>query len=97
MTSPLRLPLLKVADIRPDLRPLQRRGFLRNVSLGGLALLCGYIWAAMRRMKRAVTPELMRFHRREQMKKLRAILRTLLRFKKVDSFRLAPTESHTQP
>ncbi len=41
---------------------------------GGLALLCGYCWAAMRRMKRAVTPELMRFHRREQMKKLRAIL-----------------------
>ena len=41
MTSPLRLPLLKVADIRPDLRPLQRRGFLRNVSLGGLALLTG--------------------------------------------------------
>jgi len=69
----------------------------RPVLLGGLALLCGYIWAAMRRMKRAVTPELMRFHRREQMKKLRAILRTLLRFKKVDSFRLAPTESHTQP
>jgi len=41
VTSPLRLPLLKVADIRPDLRPLQRRGFLRNVSLGGLALLTG--------------------------------------------------------
>jgi len=58
---------------------------------GGLALLCGYCWAAMRRTKRAVTPELMRFHRREQMKKLRAIFRTLLSFKKVDSFRLAPT------
>jgi glycosyltransferase involved in cell wall biosynthesis len=56
---------------------------------GGLALLCGYCWAAMRRMKHAVTPELMRFHRREQMKKLAAILRTLLRFKKVDSFTVA--------
>jgi hypothetical protein len=67
------------------------------VCMGGVALLFGYCWAALRRMKRAVTPELMRFHRREQMKKLRAILRTLLRFKKVDSFRLAPTESHTQP
>jgi glycosyltransferase involved in cell wall biosynthesis len=55
---------------------------------GGLALLCGYCWAAMRRMKRAVSPELMRFHRREQMKKLRAIFCTLLRFKKVDSFSL---------
>src|SRR6266481_3652910 len=63
--------------------------------LGGLARLSGYCWAALRRVKRAVSPELMRFHRREQMKKLRAILRTLLRFKKVDSFRLTRTESHT--
>jgi len=63
---------------------------------GGLALLCGYCWAAMRRMKRAVTPELMRFHRREQMKKLRAIFRTLLRFKKVDSFRLRRPDNATR-
>jgi glycosyltransferase involved in cell wall biosynthesis len=69
----------------------------RPLLLGGLAVLCGYCWAGMRRVKRAVSPELMRFHRREQMKKLRAILRTLLRFKKVDSFRLALTESHTRP
>jgi glycosyltransferase involved in cell wall biosynthesis len=69
----------------------------RPLLLGGLAVLCGYCWADMRRVKRAVSPELMRFHRREQMKKLRAILRTLLRFKKVDSFRLALTESHTRP
>ena len=64
--------------------------------MGGLALLSGYIWASLRRVRRAVSPELMRFHRKEQMKKLRAILRTLLRFKKVDSFRLARTESHTR-
>ena len=63
----------------------------KPVVLGGLALLGGYAWAALRRMKRVVTPELMHFHRREQMKKLRAIFRTILRFKKVDSFRLAPT------
>jgi glycosyltransferase involved in cell wall biosynthesis len=68
----------------------------KPVLLGGLALLSGYCWAALRRVKRAVSPELMRFHRREQMKKLRTILRTLLRFKKVDSFRLARTESHTR-
>jgi glycosyltransferase involved in cell wall biosynthesis len=67
------------------------------VLIEGLALFAGYAWAALRRVKRPVTPELMRFHRREQMKKLRAIFRTLLRFKKVDSFRLAPTESHTRP
>ncbi len=56
------------------------------ILMGGLALLIGYCWAAMRRTKRAVTPELMHFHRREQMKKLRAIFVTLLRFKKVNSF-----------
>lgn len=60
------------------------------ILIEGLALLSGYFWAALRRVKRPVTPELMRFHQREQMKKLRTILRTILRFKKVDSFRLAP-------
>jgi len=63
--------------------------------LGGLALLAGYTWAALRRMKRAVTPGLMHFHRREQMKKLRAIFRSLLSFKKVDSFRLDRAENST--
>ncbi len=66
------------------------------VLIEGLALFAGYAWAALRRIKRPVTPELMRFHRREQMKKLRAIFRTLLRFKKVDSFRLAPAENQTR-
>jgi glycosyltransferase involved in cell wall biosynthesis len=66
----------------------------KPVLLGGLALLSGYCWAALRRVKRVVSPELMRFHRREQKKKLKAIFRTLLRFKKVNSFRLAPSESH---
>src|SRR6266480_887580 len=55
----------------------------------GAALLSGYLWAAARRMRRPVSRELMRFHRREQMKKLRAIFRALLRFEKVDSFRVA--------
>ena len=56
---------------------------------GGLALLFGFSWATLRRMPRPVSRELMRFHRQEQMKKLKAIFRTLLRFKKVDSFSLA--------
>jgi glycosyltransferase involved in cell wall biosynthesis len=54
--------------------------------IGGLALLSGYCWAALRRVERVVSPELMRFHRREQMKKLRALFRAIIRFKKVDSF-----------
>lgn len=56
--------------------------------LEGAALLSGYCWAAARRIKRPVSGELMHFYRREQMKKLRAIFRNLLKFKKVDSFRL---------
>jgi len=63
---------------------------------GGFALLLGYCWAALRRTKRAVSPELMRFHRREQMKKLGAIIRTLLSLKKIDSFRLRRADNATQ-
>jgi glycosyltransferase involved in cell wall biosynthesis len=54
----------------------------------GLALFSGYCWAAMRRLERPVSDELMRFHREEQLKKLRTILKALLKFKKVDNFRL---------
>jgi glycosyltransferase involved in cell wall biosynthesis len=53
---------------------------------GGLALGLGYGWAALRRVKRPVSPELMRFHRREQMQKLKSIICNLSRLKKVDSF-----------
>lgn len=63
---------------------------------GGLALLFGYVWAAVRRVKRPVSDELVHFHRREQMKKLNAILRSVFRLKKVDNFRVtnAPTETN---
>jgi len=67
------------------------RGAYRTTKqpIEGVALLAGYSWAAVRRTKRAVTPELMHFHRREQTKKLKAILSSLVRFQKVDSFRVA--------
>jgi len=63
---------------------------------GGAALFLGYGSAALRRMKRPVSLELMRFHRREQMKKLRTIFRTLLRLDKPDNFYLTTKqeESH---
>jgi biofilm PGA synthesis N-glycosyltransferase PgaC len=54
--------------------------------VGGLALGAGFLSAAISRMPRAVSNELMQFHRREQMNKLKAILWTVVRFKKVDSF-----------
>jgi len=59
--------------------------------LGGAALFSGYISAFLRRTKRPVSDELMRFHRKEQLKKLKAILRSLATFKKVDSFEITPT------
>ena len=69
----------------------------KPVLVGGLALLLGYVWAALRRVNRVVSPELMRFHRHEQMKKLRAIFSTLLRFEKVNSFRLTAPKNHIRP
>jgi glycosyltransferase involved in cell wall biosynthesis len=54
--------------------------------IDGAALLAGYCWAAARRIKRPVSRELMRFHRCEQMKKLRNIFSTLLKFRKVNNF-----------
>lgn len=56
--------------------------------IDGLGLLSGYCWAALRRTQRAVSQELMRFHRREQMRKLKAVLRALLALKRVDNFSL---------
>jgi biofilm PGA synthesis N-glycosyltransferase PgaC len=67
----------------------------RPILIGGLALLSGYCWAALRRMQRPVSRELIRFHRREQMKKLRLIIGMILRGQKVDNFCLA-TEQEGQ-
>lgn len=79
-------------------RVLYRSG-KRPYIVGGLALLCGYGRAAFKRMKRPVSPELICFHRREQMTKLRAIFQTLIRFHKIDPFRLAiqPQKGPQQP
>ena len=54
----------------------------------GVALGLGYGLAALRRLERPVSKELMAFHRREQMRKLKAILRLLLTFKPIDKFTL---------
>jgi len=59
----------------------------------GLALLSGYCWAAIRHIDRPVYYELMRFHRWEQTKKLKAIFRSLLRFNKIDNFSLLTERS----
>jgi glycosyltransferase involved in cell wall biosynthesis len=41
--------------------------------LGGLWFIAGYTWAALRRSERAVSRELMQFHRAEQMTRLRQV------------------------
>jgi hypothetical protein len=61
------------------------------VLLGG-ALFAGYLTAFLTRMERPVSPELMRFHRAEQMQKLKSIISSLCRFKKINSFELLPAE-----
>jgi len=60
----------------------------RPFFIEGFALFLGYCWAALRRVPRPVSRELMQFHRRDEMKKLKAIFYRLVAFKKVDSFSL---------
>jgi biofilm PGA synthesis N-glycosyltransferase PgaC len=58
--------------------------------IAGLALGLGYCWALLRRAPRPVSRELMAFHRKEQMVKLKTILGCILTFKTVDSFNVVP-------
>jgi poly-beta-1,6-N-acetyl-D-glucosamine synthase len=62
------------------------RSVKRPFLVGGLALGLGYLAAAIRRTRRPISKELMEFHRREQMIKLRSILGKVVRLKKVDTF-----------
>jgi glycosyltransferase involved in cell wall biosynthesis len=66
---------------------------MRKQPVDGLGLLFGYFWAALRRIQRPISAELMSFHRREQMRKLKAVGRALLRFKKIDNFSLLTERS----
>ncbi len=63
--------------------------------VGGLALLFGYFWAAIRCVKRPISDELMKFHRADQMKKLKNIFRSVFRLKKVDNFRVVNESAKT--
>jgi glycosyltransferase involved in cell wall biosynthesis len=54
--------------------------------IDGIALGFGYFSAFVRRMERPVSNDLMRFHRKEQMMKLKSVLGALLTLKRVDSF-----------
>jgi len=54
--------------------------------IDALSLGAGYCWAFLRRTPRPVSAELMAFHRKEQMSKLKAIFKSLIRFGRVDNF-----------
>lgn len=58
--------------------------------VGAIALISGYLSAFLRQMERPVSDELMRFHRAEQMRKLKSIFRAMFGFKRIDSFELTP-------
>src|SRR5579862_3766109 len=60
----------------------------RPYIIGGLAVGLGYCWAFLRRTPRPVSPELMTFHRHEQMRKLKVILKSALTSKSIDKFQL---------
>ena len=63
----------------------------RPYVIDGIALGLGYLSAFVRRMKRPVSNELMRFHRKEQMLKLKTILKSKLTLRRVDGFEITPS------
>jgi len=63
--------------------------------IGGAMLFAGYFSALLIGEKRVVSKDLMRFHRAEQLMKLKAILASLIRFKRIDSFGLLPVAQAT--
>jgi poly-beta-1,6-N-acetyl-D-glucosamine synthase len=49
----------------------------KPVFVGGFAILCGYLWNRVRNVDKSVSNELMRFRRRDQMRRLRRFLAKL--------------------
>jgi glycosyltransferase involved in cell wall biosynthesis len=62
--------------------------FKRPFLIGSLIILSGYLWAFLTRMKRPIPKELIAFHRDEEMRKLKAILNSLVRLKKINKYEL---------
>ena len=57
--------------------------------IDGLAIMSGYLWGFLTQMERPVSQELMKFHRHEQIQKLKLILNTVFKLKKIDKFHLS--------
>jgi glycosyltransferase involved in cell wall biosynthesis len=56
--------------------------------IGGAVLGSGYLWGFLCQTPRPVSKALMRFHRREQMQKLKTILGSIQRLRRIDNFRV---------
>jgi poly-beta-1,6-N-acetyl-D-glucosamine synthase len=65
--------------------------------VAGMALFLGYMGAFLKHEERPVSDELMKFHRKEQMRKLKKILMSVCTFKRIDSFELMPVEQSARP
>jgi poly-beta-1,6-N-acetyl-D-glucosamine synthase len=64
------------------------RAIKRPYLVEGVGLGLGYAWAALRRLERPISKELVVFHRREQMRKLQAILKRVFTLQPIDKFQL---------
>ena len=66
------------------------RGIYRTIKkpyvIGSAVTISGYVFEWLSRKPRAVSSELMRFHRQEQMRKLKSILWKIVKLQKVDNF-----------
>ena len=59
----------------------------KPVFVGSCGLFWGYCSGWLRQIERPVSQDIVDFHRSEQLKRLRSILRSLMRFQRIDSFR----------
>lgn len=65
--------------------------------LSGLTLFLGYAGAFIKHEERPVSDELMHFHRKEQMLKLKVILLSIIKMKRPNSFELVPVKPSSRP
>lgn len=67
----------------------------RPYVMEGVALFAGYVTGFLSRAERPFSPALMRFHRGEQILKLKTILSWICRFKRIDNFEILPADPNS--
>src|SRR5205823_13098667 len=69
----------------------------RPLIVGGLPLFSGFCWAALRRVPRPVSGDLMRFHRRQQMINQQGILGSLFKLQETEQVYLPDRPTRPPP